>query len=154
MRRLLIGIFAVLVAGCVAQPQFSGPPEFQSWMRRALAAPNDNAAYQRFSSAYHGDAAALHTYFAEALRRAKSSEIDAEGGEALSFQLKTIIRHLGDRPFASALRGEPLETRSAVATFLPLPGLSDYPETLRLLKSAPKIDFPLYRAYRGDTPKT
>ena len=145
--------FAVVLAGCAGKPSFYGPSPFPEWMQRALAHPNDAPAFHRFYLAYHGDSSGLHAYFVETLQQAKRSEINVEAGEALSFELQTIVRHVGDRRFAAALAAEPPETRSAVASFLPLPSLSAFPETLQLVKSAPKIDFPLYRAYRGESPK-
>ena len=121
-------------------------------MRHALAKPNDNPAFHRFYLAYQGDQVGLHEYFSEALRQANSSVINCEAGEGLSFELETIVRRIGDCKFAKALSAESPETRSAVASFLDLPGLSAYPRTSVILKQAPNIDYPLYRAYRGDKP--
>lgn len=117
-------------------------------MQNALAHPNDNPAFHRFYLAYRGNVNGLNGYFSEALRQAQSSEIDAEAGEALSFELETIIRHIGDRRFFEALSTESPETRSAVATFMSVSNLTAYPRTKELLLKAPKIDFPLYRTYR------
>ena len=153
MIRALCFMMLLLLLGCASKPDFYGPSPFPEWMQRALAHPNDNPAFHRFSLAYHGDAAGLHAYFADALRQANSSEIDVESGERLSFELETIVRHIGDRRSAAALAAEPSDVRSAVATFLHLSNTSAYPRTRKLLSDAPKIDFPVYRVYRGEPPK-
>ena len=107
----------------------------------------------RFRAAYKGDAAALRQYFQEALRLAQSNAIQVEAGESLAYELKSIIDKIGDKPFAAALKMESPQTRSAVATIsVSATAFADYPETAALLKSAPKIDFPLLRVSRGDYP--
>ena len=121
-------------------------------MRQALAHPNKDAGNHRFYLAYHGDPAGLRAYFQFALLQAKSSQPNLFAGEALSNELETLVRHLGDQRFATALSAEPPEVQSAVGIFLYQPGLKKFPKTLQLLEAAPKIDFPMLRAYRGANP--
>lgn len=150
MRTLLIAV-TLLFASCVSQQKFVGPPEFQAWMRRALAHPNANPSFNRFALAYHGKSEGLHAYYIEALRQAESPEINVEAGEAIGWELETIIRRIGDDVFSSALACEPERVRSAVASAFSAGGaLLTCPKTRRLLDEAPKIDFPMTKTYRGD----
>jgi hypothetical protein len=119
-------------------------------MQNALAHPSSNPADHRFALAYHGQHEALHAYFAEALRQAQSPEIDVEAGEGLSSELQTLILHLGDARFASALATETDRVRSAVAYCFGDLNTPAYPETSRLLSNTSKIDFPMLKTYRGD----
>jgi hypothetical protein len=119
-------------------------------MQNALAHPSSNPAYHRFALAYHGQHEALHAYFAEALQQAESPEIDVEAGEGISWELHTILLHLADARFASALATETDPTRSAVANVLSDINTQAYPQTSHLLSSTPKIDFPMLKTYRGD----
>ncbi len=119
-------------------------------MQSALAHPESNPAYHRFSLAYHGQFEGLHAYFVEALRQAESPEINVDAGEGLSFELQTIILHLGDACFSSALATEPERVRSAVACCFGGVATPAYPQTSRLLANVPRIDFPMLRTYRSD----
>ncbi len=148
--RVFSTILVLALAGCASPQVFRGPSEFQTWMRSALAHPGSNPAYPRFSLAYHGDPQGLHAYFAEALRQAESPEINVEAGEGLSWELQTVVFHIGDARFASALAAEPDRVRSAVACGCGDLATPDHPQTSRLLSSAPKIDFPMLKTYRGD----
>ena len=147
--RTLFLIAALSLSGCAARQEFVGPPEFQTWMQHALAQPDKNPAYHRFALAYRGDPEGLHAYFAEALKQAESQETDVEAGEALSFELQTIIRHIGDARFAAALAREPERVRSAVALCFGGIAPRDYPKTRRLLDETPKIDFPMLKTSLG-----
>ena len=151
MRTLLAGLLLSL-GGCASTPQqtFVGPPDFQEWMHRALAQPDSNPAFHRFALAYRGEAEGLHAYFAEALRQAESAEINVEAGEGLSWELRAIIQHIGDAPFAAALASEPERARSALASCFAGVASPAYPQTKRLLDDAPKIDFPMLKTFRGD----
>ena len=143
-------ILVFVLAGCTTPQEFRGTPEFQTWMQSALAHPDSNPAFHRFASAYHGQPEGLHAYFIEALRQAESPEIDVEAGEGLGWELQTVILHIGDARFASALAAEPERVRSAVACCFGEVATPAYPQTSRLLSSAPKIDFPMLQTYRGD----
>jgi len=157
--KVTISVLCLLFVGCVTEHQkFIGTPEYQDWMHKALAHPSDNPSYQRFYSAYHGKTSGLHGYFVEALKQAESPEIDAEGGEALSFELETIIQHIGDAQFSEALSAENPRVISAVAMCFSDVASPAYPQTLELLTKASRIDFPLVKTERGDyepvAPKT
>jgi hypothetical protein len=150
MRSPLLAI-TLLFAGCISQQTFVGPPEFQLWMRHALDHPNASPANNRFALAYHGKPEGLHACFIWALQQAESPEINVEAGEAIGWQLDTIILRIGDDVFSSALALESKRVRSAVASAFSARGaLLTCPKTRRLLHEAPKIDFPMNRTYRGD----
>jgi len=147
--RIAVLLLSGLLASCaVLAPDLYGRKEFKHWMRQALLHPKRDAGNYRFYLAYNGNALGLHAYFLFAQEQANNSEVNLMGDEALAYELETLVRHLGDKPFADALSHEPPEIQSAVACFLYQPGLSRYPQTLHLLQSAPKIDFPMLRAYR------
>ena len=145
---ICLGLIAFLPA-CVSTRPFSDQiPEFQAWYRRALAHPDAAPAFRQFYSAWHGDSVALRAYFSDALRLMRSSQIDAEAGEALSATLIVLVRRLGDDSFSAALALESSEVRSAVAASTNIPSFTPYPKTHEMLTHAPRIDFPLLRAYR------
>ena len=139
--------FVFLALGCATRSGFYGPPEFQRWMRSALAHPDNSIAFHRFYLAYQGETTGLHAYFQEALRQAGSSNINVAEGEGLSFELETLVRHLGDDRFAEVLSEESRKARGAVASYFHLPGLSAYPRTQRVLMEATKIDYPENSSY-------
>jgi len=147
--RTALIIFTLALSGCASKPIFYDPPDFTKWMQRALREPNSNPCYFRFSSAYHGDPTALSAYFKKALDQANTPLIDAEGSEALSFELQTILHKLGDTAFAKALSLESPETRSATSFAIGLSSTTRYPLTHNLLETAPKIDFPLIQTIRN-----
>ena len=146
--RVLLSLSIFAITGCASRSVFYGPPESQAWFRHALSRPTEHPSYKQFSDAYRGDAVALRAYFAEALRLCQSSEIYVEPGETLSWTLQTILHRIGDTRFASVLASEPPRTQAAVGDFLPRQVLVSYPTTRNLLTRAPKIDFPLNKAYR------
>ena len=148
MRSPILLLF-VIVTGCSSTQPFAGTPQDQAWFRHALSHPNEDHSYRQFFDAYHGNAPAVRSYFAEALKFCESSEIYAEPSESLSWTLQTLLHQLGDSRFAAILATEPPRNQSAVGDFLPNQALSAYPRTRTLLGSAPKIDFPLNKAYRG-----
>jgi hypothetical protein len=150
--RLLVTILSFALVGCAQRSNLYGPADFQRRMTHALARPNANPAFHGFYLAYRGDAAGLRAYFAEALRQAESPDVNVEAGEGLAFEFESIVRHVGDQRFAEHLSAETPEVRSAVGCFLYQPGLAGYPKTLQLLQSAPKVDFPMLRTYRGEPP--
>ena len=148
--RAFFVILVLALTGCSSPQGILGAPEFQAWMRNALAHPDSNPVFHRFASAYHGQPEGLHACFAEALRQAESPEIDVEAGESLSWQLQAVIHRIGDTRFASVLAAEPTRVRSAVACCFGEIAAPAYPQTSRLLSVAPKIDFPMLQTYRGD----
>jgi len=137
------------MAGC-SSSKFYGPSEVQDWMRVALANPAKSPAHERFSRAFKGDRNALNEYFEQALALAESREINVEAGEALSWDLQTILAKIGDTRFSRVLSEKGARVQSAVR--LAFGRLSDekkYPKTFAILSKAPQIDFPLIQAYDG-----
>jgi len=126
-----------------------GDPAYTDWVHHALNNPNESPAYRKFFDAYHGDRAALIAYFQDALEMCETPLINAEGGEGLSYDLQTLLIHLGDKRFSDTLKSCPARTQSATGDFLSRDILQRYPKTKFILKQAPDIDFPLDRAYRS-----
>ena len=148
--RIFVFASCCLLGGCsVLYPDLYGRPEFKRWMRKALMNPKKDGATYRFSLAYHGNAQGLQAYFQVARLLAGSAEVNLLAGESLAYEMETLVRHLGDQRFSEVLSAAAPEVQSAVACFLYQPGLTRYPKTLHLLQSAPKIDFPMLRAYRN-----
>lgn len=151
-RRIAVAIFPLMLFGCVqSQPPFHPPIgdlAFQQTSFNALHHPTENPQYRQFSLAYHGDREALHAYFLEALRMCDTPLIDGEGSEGLHYTFETLLARLGDKRFATALSYEAPRARSAVGHFIASSILPPYPKTSQILHDAPKIDFPLDKAYR------
>jgi hypothetical protein len=78
------------------------------------------------------------------------------GGEDLESMDKIfgeVLLAVGDRRFSRALSAQRAEVRSAARSFLGTdshPYLKKFPRTAKLLAEAPKIDWPLNKAYRED----
>ena len=104
---------------------------------------------EQLAAAYRGDRVAIRAYFAQALHFCESSEIYADPSEELSLKLRAVLSRVGDGPFAAAVSGEPRRMRSAVAHFISPRAIPDFPRTQTLLAAAPKVDFPLDKAYRS-----
>jgi len=149
---ILVGFVLLAFAGCASyQPPFHpciGVPEFQQWCRLALRHPNDNQYYRQFYLAYHGDPAALHAYFIDALKQSETPYIDCEASEGLWWTLETLLARRGDERFATALTHEKSRVQSAVVNFFDERFLPQYPKTRKVIETAPNIDFPLNQAQR------
>lgn len=74
--------------------------------------------------------------------------IDGEGSMALCYTLDTLLAHSGDKRFAASLSHETPRVQSAVARFIGSHFLPSYPKTQKVIHDAPKIDFPLNKAYQ------
>ena len=94
----------------------------------------------------------LHSQFAEArARMAQPYILAGEDVERLFFTFRDQLHKLGDGRFAAAISQEPPEVIAAVAGFMDLRSLDpDFPQTRRVLLSAPKIDFPAVRVTDED----
>ena len=125
-----------------------GIPEFQQWCLRALSHPNASPEYRQFSAAYHRDPQALRAYFAEALLHCETYGIDASDGEWLNWTMETLLYRWGDDQFAAVLSRETPRVQSAISGFIVPHSWALYPKTREILRAAPKIDFPMYKAYR------
>ena len=126
-----------------------GDPAYTDWVHNALNHPEENSVYRQFFDAYHGDRAALIVYFQDALKMCETPLINAEGGEGLSYDLQTLLSHLGDKRFSTTLKLCPARTQSATGHFLSRDFLKNYQKTKLILDLAPHIDFPLDQAYRS-----
>ena len=104
---------------------------------------------EQLAAACHGDHAAIRAYFAQALRFCESSEIYADPSEELSLKLRAVLSRVGDSGFAAVVSRESARMRSAVAHFISPRSIPEFPRTQALLAAAPKIDFPLDKAYRS-----
>jgi hypothetical protein len=92
---------------------------------------------------------ALRTLFLAAYVRVSQPFLGGEGDETMIKIFGDVLVALGDRKFARALEQQRPEVRSAVSWFLGSPG-KKFPHTDKLLLDAPKIDWPLVKAYRDD----
>jgi hypothetical protein len=94
----------------------------------------------------------LHAQFAEArARMAEPYILAGEDVERLFFTFRDQLRRLGDERFAAALSKESPDVVAAVAGFTDFRSLdSGYPQTRRVLESAPKIDFPAVKVTDED----
>jgi hypothetical protein len=145
---LTIATFALTCCAAKDMP-YSGQPDYDNWMKRALANPNGNQKFKDFSMAFHGNPGGLHVYFELAWRLEQEPLIDAEGGEALTAELQAILRHIGDDKFSRALEKENPDVQAAVADNLDIDHMPGFPKTEAIVRSAPKIEFPQMKAYKA-----
>jgi hypothetical protein len=92
---------------------------------------------------------ALRTCFLAAYVRANQPFLGGEGDETMSHVFERVLATLGDDRFSRALAKQRPEIRSAVACFLSAPR-SPAQKTIKLLRDAPKIDWPMVKASRDD----
>ena len=94
---------------------------------------------------------ALRTCFLAAYVRLSQPFLGGEGLEDIYRVFEEVLSAVGDKKFARALGRQRPEIRSAVANFLnDFSRIREYPKTLKLLREAPHIDWPLDQAYRND----
>ena len=94
----------------------------------------------------------LHRKFVEArARMAEPYILAGEDVERLYFTFRDQLRQLGDERFAAALSKEPPDVVAAVAGFTDVRSLEpNFPQTRRILDSAPKINFPAVKITEED----
>ena len=130
----------------------------------ALAGRNEawpaDAPYNKLFDPWHASIAAeplakrgapdaLRTLFLAAYVRLNQPFLGGEGDETMHLIFQRVIAATGDKRFARALAAQRPEIRSAVSSFLDThPG--KFPRTAKLLREAPKIDWPVDQAYRND----
>lgn len=74
--------------------------------------------------------------------------IGGERDEAIDRQIPALIEAVGDEQFALILSRQKPRTWAAILEFVNLTEIEeDYPETKRILASAPKVDWPARRSY-------
>jgi hypothetical protein len=146
-------VFAVLMAGgCASGPPFSpvvGNAVFQSYVKDSLSGKRSDEEHINFRNAFRGDSDGMVFFFTEAYQRSMSSDIAPADEVFLTWILTTILLKNGDTRFYDSLSQETPEVQSAVFSFLTSPFIpKDYHKTRGLMEAAPKIDFPLERAYQ------
>jgi hypothetical protein len=93
-------------------------------------------------AAIKGDPVAQHTCFVAAYVRANDPIAGGEDMEGISISMSRLLKAVGDRAFAEALKLERPEIIAAVHSFLQ-GNLSGTPLTEALVRKAPKIKFPV-----------
>jgi hypothetical protein len=93
---------------------------------------------------------ALRTLFLAAYVRLNQPFLGGEGDETMGLIFQRVLVALGDVRFARALAAQRPEIRSAVGRFCTPPAGGKFPRTVKLLRDAPKIDWPMDQAYRKD----
>jgi hypothetical protein len=93
---------------------------------------------------------ALRTLFLAAYVRVNQLFLGGEDLETMSKIFMEVLTAVGDDRFASALSLQRAEIRSATRWFLSDSDPKNFPKTSKLLHDAPKIDWPLSKAYRDD----
>jgi hypothetical protein len=94
---------------------------------------------------------ALRTCLLAAYVRVSQPFLGGEDLEHMAEILGQILDSIGDDAFARALAKQRPEVRSAVRWFIgENRKLKNSPKTAKLLRDAPKIDWPLSKAYRDD----
>ena len=101
--------------------------------------------------AKHGAPDALRTCFLAAYVRVNQPFLGGEDFYTIRKILGEVLAALGDDKFSRALLKERPEIRSAVRWHMASdPQLKKCPRTAKALYEAPKIDWPVDRAYRND----
>jgi hypothetical protein len=132
----------------------------------ALAERNEawptDAPYNKLFDVWHASMAAedlakrgapdaLRTPFLCAYVRVNQPFLGGEGDETINLIFQRVLVANGDGRFARALARQRPEIRSAVRSFLYIHrSLGKFPRTSKLLRDAPKIDWPIDQAYRDD----
>jgi len=95
---------------------------------------------------------ALRTLFLAAYVRVNQPFLGGEGEMTMVTIFREVVTAVGDYRFARALAAQRPEVRSAVRSFLEETDLAlkKCPRTTKLLRDAPKIDWPMDKAYRND----
>jgi hypothetical protein len=102
--------------------------------------------------AKRGEPDALRTMFLCVYVCVNQPFLLGHGGEEMDAAIRDVITTLGDERFSRGLAARRPEIRGALRSLFSL--RSDetrrFPHTAKLLKDAPKIDWPLDKAYRED----
>ena len=101
--------------------------------------------------AKRGQSDALRTCFLAAYVRLNQPFLGGEDFHIMNSVFDEVLEAVGDRAFSRALEKQRPEIQSAVGWFMAsFPRLRKCPRTARLFRDAPKIDWPLDKAYRND----
>ena len=95
---------------------------------------------------------ALRTIFLAIYFRVNQPFLGGEGDETMVNVVRHVLAAIGDRRFAAALGKQRPEIRAAVASFCGFIASErkQYPRTAKILREAPRIDWPIDQAYRND----
>ena len=102
-------------------------------------------------AAIKGDPVAQHTCFVAAYVRVNDPMGGGEDMEGITASISNLLKGVGDRPFAEALKLERPEIIAAVRFFLQ-GNLSKAPLTDALVRKVPKINFPVEVTISGEKP--
>lgn len=102
-------------------------------------------------AAIKGDPVAEHTCFVAAYVRVNDPMGGGEDMEGITASISNLLKGVGDRPFAGALKLERPEIIAAVRFFLQR-NLSKAPLTEALVRKVPKINFPVEVTISGGKP--
>lgn len=109
------------------------------------------ACIQAQELAKRGAPDALRTLFLAAYVRINQPFPGGEDLETMAMIFRDVLPAVGDHRFAEALAAQRPDVRSAVKWFLAPDEkrpLTAFPKTAALLRAAPKVDWPLLKAYR------
>jgi hypothetical protein len=95
---------------------------------------------------------ALRTIFLAVYVRVNQPFVGGEGDMTMVMIVQQVLAAIGDRRFSAALAKQRPEVRGAVASFCGFTQsqLKPFPRTGKLLRDAPRIDWPIDQAYRND----
>lgn len=145
-------ISAFLIGCATSEPPFKpevGNPQFREWCRSALSGEKNGVEQKLFKGAFNGDRASTERLFQMALEYQTAGRMRSSDEMWLAWTLETILYRQGDGIFAKVLGTQSPKVQAAVGTFLSSQKIdASFPETARMLRSAPKFDFPLEQAYR------
>jgi len=139
----------LLVTAAVALAEKNEPAPVDATYNKVFA-PH-RACWEAKELAKRGAPDALRTCFLAAYVRVNQPFLGGEDFEMMDMTYDEVLKTLGDDKFARALARERPEIRSAVAWFMAsYPRMKRCPKTAKLLQEAPKINWPLDRAFRND----
>jgi hypothetical protein len=138
MQPLLLSALISLLGISTLCAQYSDP--FDPW----------RACNKYCPEAAKGNPVALHTCFLAAYVRQSDPYLGGEDLESIYHCMEQLLKTLGDDKFSEGLALERPEVRSAVGAFLQPKQLESAPKTHKLIRGAPKIDFPLSRSNRDE----
>jgi hypothetical protein len=139
MKHFVLSAITSLIAISAASAQYSNP--FDPWRACNKYCPD----------AAKGNPVALHTCFLAAYVRQSDPYLGGEDLETIYHCMEQLLKTLGDDAFSDGLALERPEVRSAIGAFLRPKQLENSPKTHKLIRKAPKIDFPLSQTNRDES---
>ncbi|MFM7376196.1 MAG: hypothetical protein ACKO39_13750 [Chthoniobacterales bacterium] len=153
----MAAFLAMLLSGCANKAEeLLGRDPGTGLYQRSLNPEADDRAAIRFHAAYQKrDPAALREEFADARALCEADEFNASESVAMAWLLPLYVVRFGDKNFAAVLASEPPRTQSAVSYHMSVANRNSsdpadfarlYPETDRILRAAPEVDWPVDKA--------